>query len=96
MISFVKKRSGEKEPFDLQKLKNSIFRAMCSTGTGSDHLADEIADAVIFVADTSTVPSEDLADGVENALMSAGEHRATKEYIIYKYKEALKAHNIEV
>lgn len=96
MISFVKKRSGETEPFDPEKLRNSVFRAMCSTGTGSDALAEEIADAVMFVADTSTVLAEDLADNVENALMGAGEHRAAKEYIIYKYKEALKAHNIEV
>src|SRR6056300_1203769 len=89
-IHFVSKRGGEKESFELEKIQNSILKAM----EAIDRVDEEVAEKVARTAERSlfkyehitTVTVDEIGDVVENKLMDVGLNNVAKEYIIYRSK----------
>ncbi len=87
---FVIKRSGDKVPFEEDKIKNAIIKAMQSVGKVDPEMAEKIARITkkgIFRNNKIGVPHVDeIHDMVENKLMDNGLNDVAKEYIIYRSK----------
>ena len=87
---FVIKRSGDKVPFEEEKIKNAIAKAMLSVGKVDHEMAEKIARLTkksIFRNNKIYVPHVDeIHDMVENKLMDNGLNDVAKEYIIYRSK----------
>src|SRR6056300_228246 len=89
-IHFVSKRGGEKESFELEKIQNSILKAM----EAIDRVDEEVAEKVARTAERSlfkyehitTVTVDEIGDVVENKLMDVGLNNVAKEYILYRSK----------
>ena len=89
-VHFVTKRSGEKESFDLNKVRASIIKAMEAIGTLDDEVAEKVARSsersLFKYEDTTTVTVNEIGDVVENKLMDVGLNNVAKEYILYRSK----------
>ena len=87
---FVIKRSGDKVPFEEEKIKNAVAKAMLSVGKVDYEMAEKIARITkksIFRNNKIYVPHVDeIHDMVENKLMDNGLNDVAKEYIIYRSK----------
>jgi ribonucleoside-diphosphate reductase beta chain len=87
---YVIKRSGDKVPFEVDKIQNAIVNAMKSLGKVDVEVAEKIARLAkksIFRNDKTRVPHVDeIHDTVENKLMDNGLNDVAKEYIIYRSK----------
>lgn len=87
---YVIKRSGDKVPFEVDKIQNAIVKAMKSLGKVDVEVAEKIARLAkksIFRNDKNKVPHVDeIHDTVENKLMDNGLNDVAKEYIIYRSK----------
>src|SRR5210317_1093836 len=89
-IHFVSKRGGEKESFELEKIQNSILKAM----EAIDRVDEEVAEKVARTEERSlfkyehitTVTVDEIGDIVENRLMDSGFNDVAKEYILYRSK----------
>jgi len=84
------KRSGDKVPFESEKIKNAIVQAMKSINKVDEEMAEKIARLTkksLFRGDRSRIPNVDeIHDMVENKLMDNGLNDVAKEYIIYRSK----------
>jgi len=89
-IRFVIKRSGDKVPFEEEKIKNAIIKAMSSSGNVDEEMAEKIArltkKGVFRNNKISTPHVDEIHDMVENKLMDNGLNDVAKEYIIYRSK----------
>ena len=89
-IHFVTKRGGEKESFDLNKVRASIIKAMEAIGTLDDEVAEKVARSsersLFKYEDTTTVTVNEIGDVVEHKLMDVGLNNVAKEYILYRSK----------
>lgn len=89
-IRFVIKRSGDKVPFEEEKIKNAIIKAMFSSGNVDEEMAEKIArltkKGVFRNNKISTPHVDEIHDMVENKLMDNGLNDVAKEYIIYRSK----------
>jgi ribonucleoside-diphosphate reductase beta chain len=89
-IRYVVKRSGDKVPFQLDKIKNAVLKAMISTENIDKEMAEKIAritTKALFRKDKNRIPHVDeIHDMVENKLMDNGLNDVAKEYIIYRSK----------
>lgn len=87
---FVIKRSGDKVPFESEKIKKAIVKAMKGINKVDEEFADKIArlsKKSIFKNDRNRIPHVDeIHDMVENKLMDNGLNDVAKEYIIYRSK----------
>jgi ribonucleoside-diphosphate reductase beta chain len=87
---FVIKRSGDKVPFEEDKIKNAIVNAMQSVDKVDLEMAEKIARITkkgIFRNNKIGTPHVDeIHDMVENKLMDNGLNDVAKEYIIYRSK----------
>jgi ribonucleoside-diphosphate reductase beta chain len=87
---FVIKRSGDKVPFEEDKIKNAILNAMQSVDKVDLEMAEKIARITkkgIFRNNKIGTPHVDeIHDMVENKLMDNGLNDVAKEYIIYRSK----------
>lgn len=87
---FVTKRGGEKESFDLNKVRASIIKAMEAIGTLDEEVAEKVARSsersLFKYEDTTTVDVNQIGDVVENKLMDVGLNNVAKEYILYRSK----------
>ena len=87
------KRSGEKVEFDSSKILNAVL-AVNNDVNGYDKIDDATAKAitnsVVLKCETFDRPIniEEIQDLVENELMLAGKHEASKQYIIYRFKRS--------
>lgn len=87
------KRSGEKVEFDSSKILNAVL-AVNNDVNGYDKIDDAMAKAitnsVVLKCETFDRPIniEEIQDLVENELMLAGKHEASKQYIIYRFKRS--------
>ena len=85
------KRSGETVEFDSSKILNAVL-AVNKDVTGYDKIDEQMAkaitDAITLKCETFDRPIhiEEIQDLVENELMIAGKHEASKQYIIYRFK----------
>lgn len=87
----VKKRNGNLEPFDKQKIVSAIQKAFssCEENVGID-VVRRIADSVSI---WNEINIEDIQDQIEELLIDFEYPTIAKEYILYRYKHAL-ARNI--
>jgi ribonucleoside-diphosphate reductase beta chain len=87
---FVIKRSGDKVPFETQKIEQAVIKAMQSVNTVDPEMAARIARLTkksLFRGDKNRVPHVDeVHDMVENKLMDNNLNEVAKEYIIYRAK----------
>ena len=88
------KRNGQEVPFDKQKIINAILSANKDV-SAEDRISEEIAKKIgnrieekcsYRNSDTSV---EEIQDMVENALMEKGFYNLAREYIKYRYKQAM-------
>jgi len=89
-VHFVTKRGGEKESFELEKIQNSILKAMESIDRVDEEVAEKVARTVersLFKYEhITTVTVDEIGDVVENKLMDVGLNNVAKEYILYRSK----------
>jgi len=89
-VHFVTKRGGEKESFKLEKIQNSILKAMESIDRVDEEVAEKVARTVersLFKYEhITTVTVDEIGDVVENKLMDVGLNNVAKEYILYRSK----------
>jgi ribonucleoside-triphosphate reductase len=91
---FIRKRNGEKVPFDKEKIVQAIFKAAQSVGGSNLEAAKKLAEKVVFVLrikfDSETdVPSvEQIQDIVEKVLIEEGHAKTAKAYILYREQRA--------
>src|SRR3712207_5192806 len=89
---YVMKRSGERVPFDLEKIVRAIQKANNEEGILSERLTDgEIAGMAYGIMKDAENTGRDLSveeiqDKVEDALMGSGKHKVARLYITYRYK----------
>ena len=99
----VMKRSGERVPFDRQKIADAIARANREEGILSERLTDaeigEIARGIEKDASNAgrDLSVEEIQDKVEDALMGSGRTKVARLYITYRYKhnEMRKMSNVD-
>ena len=81
---YIVKRNGQKEEFNVSKIKNAIIKAFKSIGClVSDEEIDDILDE-IEVNSGDTV--EDIQDSVINALRLCDYNEVADSYFVYRYK----------
>ncbi|MDT3844811.1 MAG: anaerobic ribonucleoside-triphosphate reductase [Bacillota bacterium] len=89
---FVMKRSGERVPFNPEKIEHAICKANKEEGILSERLTDtQIHDVVTGIQKDARNAGRDLSveeiqDKVEDALMGTGKHKVARLYITYRYK----------
>ncbi len=90
----VMKRSGERVPFDRQKIVAAINGANDEEGIVSERLTpEEIANIALGIQKDAVNAGRDLSveeiqDKVEDALMGSGKFKVARLYITYRYKHA--------
>lgn len=89
MIEYVTKRDGSIEPFNPEKIKTAIEKAMKSIRIRSKNLSQEITDNTkesLESGDYESVVDVDVIHKmVENTIMDMGLHNLAREYIIYRF-----------
>lgn len=88
---FIMKRSGQRMPFDLQKIEKAIQKANADMTLPTDKLSQEkiheIAENIQAKAITTErdFSVEEIQDMVENAIMLEGYCNLARSYITYRY-----------
>src|SRR3989338_3584981 len=87
----IKKRDGAVVLFELNKIKNAIFRAMAGLGIEDEKKAGFYAEEVALQVSAALKPNgiptvEEVQDLVEKVLIEAGEVRLVRAYISYLEK----------
>lgn len=89
-IRYVVKREGNKVPYQTEKIKRAILKAMISADSVNEELAEKIArlsTKALFRNNKERIPHvDDVHDMVENKLMDNGLNEIAKEYILYRAK----------
>ena len=87
---YVIKRSGNKVPFETEKIERAVLKAMSSVDMVDSEMAEKIArisTKALFRNNKERVPHVDeVHDMVENKLMDNGLNEVAKEYIVYRAK----------
>ena len=90
MISYIIKRDGRRESFDLDKISNSVFRAaqsVCGTDSAMARDVYEKTCALYEQLHGSQEPTvEEIQDLVEKELIECGHAQTAKAYILYRYE----------
>lgn len=94
------RRNGQTTNFDLSKIKVAVTKAFLSVEGGQaaassriretvERLSEEVFESLFRrMDDGGTVHIEDIQDQVELAMMRAGEHKAARNYVLYREKQA--------
>jgi ribonucleoside-diphosphate reductase alpha chain len=91
-ISQIKKRTGELEAFQPDKIRNAILKAFEAVAEPDGLKSKQVADEVVkilekkFIGKTPAV--EHIQDLVEETLMKKGFSKVAKAYILYRQKRA--------
>ncbi|MEM4239877.1 MAG: adenosylcobalamin-dependent ribonucleoside-diphosphate reductase [Candidatus Woesearchaeota archaeon] len=91
ILTKIVKRNGRVVDFNPEKIATAIFKAAQAVGSPDMGLAQSLATKVIATAEsrfgTEKTPSvEDMQDIVEETLISSGEAKIAKAYILYRQK----------
>ena len=90
MISYIIKRDGRRESFDLDKIANSVFSAAQSVGGTDAAMARDVAEKTCALYEQlhgSQEPTvEEIQDLVEKELIECGHAQTAKAYILYRYE----------
>lgn len=88
MVEWIVKRTGVKEAFQKDKIKNAILKAMVQVNHLDDEKADDVTQLVALKLgrweNTPTV--DDVHNLVEDELMNRGLNDVAKQYILYRDK----------
>ncbi len=103
-IKSVQRRDGTIVPFDIEKIKNAINKAMLAGGEGSPKEADLVANRTLMELVRITkkyknfIPTvEGIQDTVEQELILADYVKSSKNYILYREERSrLRSHSIVV
>jgi len=91
-IAQVRKRSGELQKFDPNKIKNAILKAFEAVAEPDGLKARNVADEVVKLLEKTfagkTPGVEHIQDLVEETLMKKGFSRVAKAYILYRQKRS--------
>jgi len=82
-------RDGLINKFDLQKIRNAIFKAFTTTSEGNEESTDKVLEKVVFILNKrfndSELPTiENIQDIVEESLMLLNYVDTAKNYILYR------------
>ncbi|HPR91365.1 MAG TPA: ribonucleoside triphosphate reductase [Candidatus Paceibacterota bacterium] len=88
-IKEVRKRSGDIQKFDAEKIQNAIYKALTATGNGEMKEAKEIYKKVILLLNrrfkkAPLVNVEDIQDIIEEVLILENYVDTAKAYILYR------------
>ena len=90
MISYIIKRDGRRESFDLDKIAKSVFSAAQSVGGTDAAMARDVAEKTCALYEQlhgSQEPTvEEIQDLVEKELIECGHAQTAKAYILYRYE----------
>lgn len=90
MVSYIIKRDGRRESFDLDKIANAVFRAAQSVGGTDAAMARDVAEKTCALYEQlhgSQEPTvEEIQDLVEKELIECGHAQTAKAYILYRYE----------
>ena len=90
----VMKRSGERVPFDREKIVQAVKSANNEVGIASERLTEEEINGIAYGIYKDAINAgrdlsvEEIQDKVEDALMASGKFRVARLYITYRYKHA--------
>jgi uridine kinase len=89
IITHIVKRSGDIVPFNPDRIVNAIYRAAVAVGGRDRKRAEELAEQVVEVLESSTQKGhhpniEEIQDTVEKVLIENGHAKVAKEYILYR------------
>lgn len=90
MIREVRKRDGRVVPFDIERIRCAIEKALVEAGKEREGLSQELAERVArllearFGALFGPPHVEEIQDAVEEVLMEAGLPEAARAYILYR------------
>lgn len=87
------KREGNLVPYDRDRISTAIFRAMASLGkstrTQAEKLALDVEHTLIAAYGPEATPSvEEIQDIVEETLMTKGQIKTARAYIVYRSQRA--------
>lgn len=89
-VRYVIKRSGIKEPFEIQKINKAILSALGENSDVELEMIEKVARAtereLFKYSNTTEVSVDQIGDVVENKLMDVGLNEVAKEYILYRSK----------
>ena len=89
-VRFVVKRSGVKEPFELEKIQNAIIKALGDESSVEQEIIEKVARAsereLFKYSHTTEINVDEIGDVVENKLMDVGLNNVAKEYILHRSK----------
>ena len=90
MISYIIKRDGRRESFDLYKIANAVFSAAQSVGGTDAAMARDFSEKTCALYEQlhgSQEPTvEEIQDLVEKELIECGHAQTAKAYILYRYE----------
>ena len=90
MISYIIKRDGRRESFDLDKISNAVFRSAQSVCGTDAAMARDVAEKTCALYEQlhgSQEPTvEEIQDLVEKELIECGHAQTAKAYILYRYE----------
>ena len=89
-VKFVVKRSGAKEPFELEKIQKAIVKAIGDESNVDLDVIEKVSRSVersLFKYEHITeINVDEIGDVVENKLMDVGLNGVAKEYILHRSK----------
>ena len=89
-VRLVVKRSGAKEPFELEKIQKAIVKAIGDDSNVDLDVIEKVSRSVkrsLFKYDYITeINVDEIGDVVENKLMDVGLNGVAKEYILHRSK----------
>ncbi|RXK86977.1 ribonucleoside triphosphate reductase [Filimonas effusa] len=90
LLHTVIKRNGDCVPFEADKIKRAIYKALEATGNADKAKAADYCLQVVeklMASSFSAAPAvEDIQDEVEQVLMENKEYATAKAYIVYRYQ----------
>lgn len=86
-VRFVVKRSGVKEPFDIEKIQKAIMSAKSDIDVDVIEKVARATERELFkYSHINEISVDEIGDVVENKLMDVGLNDVAKEYILYRSK----------
>jgi ribonucleoside-diphosphate reductase beta chain len=90
MDRYVIKKTGEKKPFEEDKIRQAVLKAMRSVDEVDEQIAEEVVRDVTrrVLEDGTKIPTvEQIHNTVEDELMNHRANKAAKSYIVYRSKK---------
>jgi len=85
----VQKRNGQQEPFDFEKIVNSVWMAAQNVGGTDKERAKHIAQETLHALNANfpkkkVISTDDIGQAVEKMLIEHGHAKTAREFILYR------------